>query len=716
MVMEHIMNCRQAKKCYIRGIALFLILLMVLPLGGCKTSMENSHQKNNLSTQQGAWIPFITEVVLPENFGVVRGLVRLGDKLAAAGSYQTIPRLYLMNLDGSEPVKLSYDDSSEDTEFVYSLAGESSEGFWVLSGELPMSYTVGDEYRTNDDFTGKYALTFYDKQGVQGKQLSLGDLGRYQLRGFCVDKEGRFVLWSSDCIFIADQRGALLHRLALSGKNVLDLVRYGDEVTVHISRQGVQSGSGYYTLNTVTGSLVNFVKNAETVIGFSPCYPADGPLLINDGISLLAADRETGETVPLFDWQEGEESGTNISCVLALGEREYLCASGSRLLYVTQIINTDTRVVLTLAVPYFGSNISNVVNDFNRKNEDYKIKLVSYSHEEFLRLNTEIIAGKGPDMMDLSYYTYNMTSGYFQDLLPYIDTDPELSREKFVPGLLDAQLTNGSLYELWPSFFLYTLTARTTDVGAESGWTVAEMRNLLESSGEERAPFEGWFTNSALLSWTLFAGLHDFVNWETGTCSFDSEEFIALLELCSAVESLEGPQDGEIDNSRSRENVLLILRQIGGVSSLSNIKKFYGNEEFTFIGFPTQNTNGAYFSPGGERLAILSYCEHKEAAWEFMRMFLLPKYQEELDGLSVLQFYLEQCVQDAVDDTEMSFDIADAEKLRNLINGTVVMQQDNSLRDIILEEADAFFAGDKTAAEAAAVIQNRATVYVGEIS
>ena len=50
-----------------------------------------------------------------------------------------------------------------------------------------------------------------------------------------------------------------------------------------------------------------------------------------------------------------------------------------------------------------------------------------------------------------------------------------------------------------------------------------------------------------------------------------------------------------------------------------------------------------------------------------------------------------------------------------LINSTTTLYQyDEALMDIVLEEANAFFAGTRSAKDAAAILQNRAQTYISE--
>lgn len=61
---------------------------------------------------------------------------------------------------------------------------------------------------------------------------------------------------------------------------------------------------------------------------------------------------------------------------------------------------------------------------------------------------------------------------------------------------------------------------------------------------------------------------------------------------------------------------------------------------------------------------------------------------------------------------------ADIQEFKDYINGitNVSTNSDSAILDIVMEEAAAFFAGDKTEDEVAGLIQNRVNIYLSEVS
>lgn len=147
--------------------------------------------------------------------------------------------------------------------------------------------------------------------------------------------------------------------------------------------------------------------------------------------------------------------------------------------------------------------------------------------------------------------------------------------------------------------------------------------------------------------------------------------------------------------------------------------------------------------------AMSANCANKDAAWEFLRMFYTEDYQKNIGGLPTnLNVYNEklkkamtpQYQQDAegnflLDENGEKIPIStggmgmpdgsvvefyaltqeQADRLGDLINSTTRLADYNSsVFDIVKEQAQAFFAGQKSAEDVAKLIQSKANIYVNE--
>ena len=126
---------------------------------------------------------------------------------------------------------------------------------------------------------------------------------------------------------------------------------------------------------------------------------------------------------------------------------------------------------------------------FNKASDKYRIVVNDYSqyatgddyNAGITKLNTEIISGKIPDLI----YTANLPIGQYaaqgvlEDLLPYIEKDPQLGTDALMPEILAAAETGGHLYRAFSNFYISTAVGLDKVVGGYSTWTLADLKNAM---------------------------------------------------------------------------------------------------------------------------------------------------------------------------------------------------------------------------------------------
>ena len=125
--------------------------------------------------------------------------------------------------------------------------------------------------------------------------------------------------------------------------------------------------------------------------------------------------------------------------------------------------------------------------------------------------------------------------------------------------------------------------------------------------------------------------LDTFMDWENGTCSFDSEEFRSLLKFASKFptefdsenfdwESMESPY------ARMKSGKQLLMD--ASIHSFDDVQFHAGilENNISYIGYPTSSGSGSSFACSGT-LSISTSCENVDAAWSLVRTLLLEDYQ-----------------------------------------------------------------------------------------
>lgn len=121
-------------------------------------------------------------------------------------------------------------------------------------------------------------------------------------------------------------------------------------------------------------------------------------------------------------------------------------------------------------------------------------------------------------------------------------------------------------------------------------------------------------------------------------------------------------------------------------------------------------------------------CIKKEGSWAFVKSLFSEEYQSNVMGFPVIRQYFEAMLEEAMSETVnmrvtvLGADIRlepmseeEARILRNLVYSAELTENyDTTIYNIIMEETEAYFAGQKTAEEVAEIIQTRVQIYVDE--
>jgi ABC-type glycerol-3-phosphate transport system substrate-binding protein len=405
------------------------------------------------------------------------------------------------------------------------------------------------------------------------------------------------------------------------------------------------------------------------------------------------------------------------------------------------------------------------ITKFTASHPEYQIEYKPYTEDMYAQgkaiddalnaLNTDLAAGNVPDVLlidrRMNYGNY-VRKGLFTDLYPLIDADPDYSREEFLKPFLSALETDGKLYSLAPAFSADTLIGKTSIFGEKKGQCLDELEAAaakIHGASLFGSPNRDYFTDSFLMRM-----YRRFVDEEKGVCSFDSPEFISLLEYAK---TLPPPApDAEPYMSSTwwpdetgdyRENIALV--QAGSFMTFRDVvaieKMDYG-EPITFLGFP--NSSGGTGIQAYARLetAIMDKASNPDGAWEFVKglqtyshdlfhtlgyqpLWYFPALVSELDiaakNATIPAFeYLPQTGERMPRQSWLGPDLtdlpvnteADNAKIYELFDNIDSIRRDiPAIRNIIKEETATYFASDKSAEETAAMIQNRATTYLEEM-
>ena len=400
----------------------------------------------------------------------------------------------------------------------------------------------------------------------------------------------------------------------------------------------------------------------------------------------------------------------------------------------------DSIHTVTLAALDFDQDTQTRIARFNRQSEQYRLVLKSYwdsssmtqDYNQCLQnYQNDLISGNVPDIM-LIGADYQMLSnkGLFEDLRPWMENDPDFHEEDYLMNVLEAGEYKGHIERIPWSFAVSCFSGKKQYLGDKTSFTPEELYALDLPETMHYFDFPSGRTDLFTVIQHQITG--HFVDYENGTCSFDSPEYISLLELVNTV-----PQ-GQVkeDDYGWREDRILLnqygLTSLNGYHALHKV--YFGGADITLCGIGYDG--GVICQQGG--IAVSAQSKEKEAAWEFIKFNLREEHQYfgKESSKSVWLFpinraALEKSFADQItaydehhsanvtmNGENVPVDAATKEESETLIRYleslTNCPLDDSQITSIVSEEAGKYFAGDCTAESAAKAIQGRVSLYLSE--
>lgn len=497
----------------------------------------------------------------------------------------------------------------------------------------------------------------------------------------------------------------------------------------------VTTGKKIYQGDEKTGN-VEFLFDAGSIIG------VNGKVAVNGEGEILLFSQKEDRAVAYVLNRAGETQ---------MGEGgENLAAAGP--LYVIDIQawkGTQEGVEFTL--PIFMADHPEYAFELQVVPETTKEER-SAVHD---RVWNELIAGGGPDIffIDAEDLPVLWEKGVLMDLRELISQE---TLDQIYPGLLATGTIDGSLAGVSESYYINTITT-STDIWPEEKWTVEDVVGMLETGEFIHAMSNAGYQycGGRNLVWTLVCrdiANSPFVDWERGTCSFDSELFLRLLKVAKQYEydggvKVEGfDQDRLAAYSQLLEGGLLAVES--GTFRLDDyvrIRQRMG-EKYNDPGLPGATGSRQVLMPQGYYV-VNKNCADKGAAAAYLEFVLsadnIADYRRDcqdmdtriirdwegkwavggrsdiLSGSSLSYLYLLDQNDPALFDEEMPEIYAeylryskDYYDYMEALEGSPPM--DDYIVDIILEEIDNYLRGSQSAEHVADVIQKRVKLYLSE--
>ena len=696
----------------------------------------------------------------------------------------------------------------------YNMIGSDDGTLWMLVNLYATQFDLPDDFDPetesrwdypSTDMNGSY-LMHVAADGSTIASLDLSDTNNEDnedgmsgnLSSFAVDAAGNLYVSDYNNIYVLDAEGNVQFKLDGSQYN-------GSLYRMNAQQVGVmwynytddvnaadENGQYFVPIDPETkdwGEKVKLPSNVWSIFPGDDAY--DFYYTYNNNIYGYTAKTDTKEK--LVDWLACDVDTNNMTGFSML--------SDSRVAALMQDWNTDPttyqlivlhrvdaseikeKKVLTLACMYLDWNLRSMIVEYNKTNDEYRINVVDYSeyatdddyNAGVTKLTTEIISGSVPDIFLTSNLPIDKyaAKGVIADLNTFMDGGNGLSRDYFVPQILNALEKDGKLYELPTSFSVQTAYALSSIASQYDTWNVAAVQDAMTQLQEGATVFSNGWTKNMALSNCLSRNLSAFVDWTTGKCEFDSEAFQQLLAFCNSFPAETSDGDGAIAYASSADiavddamwesdatritNGKQLMSTIGMYSFDSYIWNVYAiRDKITFTGYPTEDGSGSSFELQMP-MAISSVTKYPDAAWDFVcsiikKMNTIDEnnyyygfpisqaaFDAEMTDIMTEQYQLDENGEQVDWDGDGEPDKAirgsyetmengetvykdvyaltqeDIDQILGVINSTrSVYDYDQEILDIITDEVAAYFAGDKDVQTTANMIQSRVNLYVQE--
>ena len=509
----------------------------------------------------------------------------------------------------------------------------------------------------------------------------------------------------------------------------------------------------------------NILPDAEAMGSMSTwylraAYTKEGELYLADNQSLwrIVGD-ETKEVCHFSDRNyqleelnemEVQEDGSLLLYVKCDGEKLLLRIEGNNEPF------PEKQEITFATLNWEQSSLTTDIDRFNRSNELYHVTAIvpEISREEFLsgeavnitaeftrQIQMEMAVGRGPDLILGSSHLYfgelNLGDLARNGMLQSVEGMLE-DEDAYWPAALESGRINGKLYGVPYNCHIFLTTYSESFTASRQSWTIEELMEAVRETDADM--LQCGLDGTAIV---LAYGLYDndskaYIDWENRVSHLTEEPFLELLEF--AKEYADDGQDGRTDEGKAVQEGRTIAANphvFGGLNNyyyLTEMEDIFQGEP-AHLGFPRSEGNGIYVIP--DMFFVNAQTDKKEGI-EVLFQFLLSEENQKRDvsrpfdnqrfilfltSLPVRLDALERSIELAVQkgqspsDSYWSYGISKEQEIwarfliENARPGNFYVKE---IESIIDEELEPYFQGQRTAEEAARILDNRVQLYLDE--
>lgn len=408
-----------------------------------------------------------------------------------------------------------------------------------------------------------------------------------------------------------------------------------------------------------------------------------------------------------------------------------------------KIANSETEEKKLVVYVYNDllSVYSNAARKFESLHKDIKVELKIHQdigYFEYAKmLNTEMLTGKGPDIIG-SFYPLKeyAEKGLLVNLDEMIEKDKSFDINDYYENIIDGCRQEGKLYAMPVNYYFHGFIVndklmKEKNITIDNDYTFDELYDAAQklnsgSSSKEYYIFPQIKYDRQHFEYIFYNDIEHYIDWEKKTAKFDSEEFINLLRKYKELrQNYTSPNinEGDINPNKNNpvDNILMISVPIQGYDSIGILGKLYS--DFKVLPHPKGEHTGHRLYKS-DIVSINKNSRYKDETWEFIKLLLSQEVQSNFYEYSFLLnknadkemngYYLE--MQHKIKNPDNYFYTpSDIQQLKDIVQSLNKLCIDTDAIYLLLEEEIYYYVtSDRSAEEAAKIIQNKVELYLNE--
>jgi len=624
----------------------------------------------------------------------------------------------------------------------------SAETLSPIPGEEDGLWLTETVYTPSEAGYGTYDAMYIVRVNAEGKEVARTDVTRwmpdestlsYGYMNGAATADGKYCVYFDECICLFDGDGQLLFEIEVDPVS-------DDEPEFALTADGriaVMMDVGFVpTLFLVDESAQTLQSLGGQNLAYDPMHLASGDEFHDLYIfhkEIYGLDIETGERTRILRLADVDIDFNDVVSILPDGVSEtgapkFGCYENYNWNItpscLQQRVAGAKKEIIELAVISIDLDLQDAIIEFNRRNTEYRIDYTEYRTVDdptgLTGMALAMTTGDMPDIVDLSGLPENsyIRNGALMDLTPLMEADENLAPANLLPQIRTA-LTHhdGGIYGLQPDFTMNTMYTRYSTAGETDNWTYADVNEIFDG-GSFQTPVAKGNREGYVLTSLLQRMTQKCVDLETMTSTFDSDEFIAFLEFAKRFPDTTFDDETDAEEYLEDGSALMLQGSWTFLSRFMDLRQRFG-EDLQVSGIPGVGTMAVL----DHRLAITSGCDNVEAAWSFLRHYMLRVEGENSPfAIPVLTAEYEDYVE-----TQRAYYVNNADTvIRNgqplyqpteedyaawealVADADMMQRSDSSIYSIVNEEFKTYMDGSRSASDTAAVIQSRVAIVLAE--